>query len=312
MNDSYIQNLVSVIIPTYKRSDMLFRAIDSVCNQTYDNIEILVVNDNVKGDNYWIDFYNKMKKYKNNPKVVIVEQENHINGAAARNAGIRKAKGEFLAFLDDDDWWEPQKIELQIEYISTLDNSWGGVGCLMKHYKDNSLLYVSLPYKEGNIRNEVMTRIIGIGTGSPLLRRLAVDECGYFDEALTRHQDIQFFTIFCDKYKMGLVKKYLYNYDLGDSQNRPSPDRIKEIKLDYYKSVETVIKKLSKKELKSFYILNDFEIGYSYWKAKNKKNGFKLMVRVLLDPRSFYLSLKRIIARFKGKRFKKYYEKKYS
>ena len=310
-NYEFERDLVSIVIPTYKRSDMLFRAIDSVLNQTYSKIEILVVNDNVKGDSFSLELIKKMKKYENDLRVVLVEQDEHINGAVARNVGIKKAKGEFLAFLDDDDWWEPQKLEHQIAYLSKLDESWGGVSCLMRHYKNDKLVYVSLPYKEGYLMQEVITRHIGIGTGSPLMRRAAVEDAGLFDEKLLRHQDIQFFALFCSKYKMGLLKEYLYNYDLGDSQNRPSPDKILNIKKQFYISIDSLIQEMTKSKRKQFFIMNNFEIGCAYFKAKNYKKAIPLLMKVFCYPTTLYMAIDRVVVRWKGKKFASYYERKF-
>ena len=112
----YTQGLVSVIIPTYKRADKLLRAINSVCNQTYENLEILVVNDNENDDQYTKELLVLFENI-TDPRVRLVFQERHINGAAARNAGIKKAKGEFIAFLDDDDIWMENKVQRQIDIV---------------------------------------------------------------------------------------------------------------------------------------------------------------------------------------------------
>lgn len=310
--NKYIDGLVSVVIPTYKRSDMLCRAVDSVRNQTYSNLEILVVDDNIRGDEYAVELRHKLEKYKDDRRVKLVTQEVHINGAAARNAGIREAKGEYLAFLDDDDWWEPEKIACQVEYLKQLDESWGGVGCLMRHYKHDKLIYVSLPYREGNIRKEVMCRQIGIGTGSPLMRRAAVDDAGFFDEKLSRHQDIQFFSFFCDKYKMGLVKKYLYDYDLGDAQNRPAPETIRKIKEKYYVSVAPIIDKMSKTERKHFQIMNNFEIGCVFFKNKQYRKALPNILKVFSTFYTMKSACSRVIIRWLGAKFAEYFEKKYA
>lgn len=308
----YIKGLVSVVIPTYKRSDMLFRAVDSVCNQTYENLEIIVVNDNIRNDEFSLELHEKMKRYSEDSRVILLEQEKHINGAAARNAGIRYAKGEYLCFLDDDDWWEPVKIEHQMKYLLELDDSWGGVSCIMRRYKNGKLVYVTLPYKEGYIRNEVMNREIGIGTGSPLLRRKAVDDAGYFDESLLRHQDIQFFAFFCAKYKMALLKEYLYNYDLGDSQNRPTVEKLREIKDNYYKSVESILMTMSERDRHQFFIMNEFEISAIKIKSNNKREGVKSLLGVCRYWLTFSAAIKRYVDRFKGTRLKNYYNRKFS
>ena len=102
MNE-YIAGLVSVVMPTYKRSEMLSRAIDSVLAQTYTNIELLLVNDNEPGDEFTKDLQQRVAVYSTDSRFKLILQEKHVNGAVARNVGIRQAKGEYIAFLDDDD-----------------------------------------------------------------------------------------------------------------------------------------------------------------------------------------------------------------
>ena len=109
-----IKNLVSCVIPSYKRADTLRRAVDSVLAQTYNNMEVLVVDDNIAGDEFSNALHNIIDEYKDDSRVRLVTQPKHINGAEARNAGIRAAKGEWIAFLDDDDEWLPTKIEKQM------------------------------------------------------------------------------------------------------------------------------------------------------------------------------------------------------
>ena len=111
--------LISCVIPSYKRADTLRRAINSVLAQTYCNMEVLVVDDNIAGDEYSKTLHEIIDEYKNDSRVRLVTQPMHINGAEARNAGIRAAQGEFIAFLDDDDEWLPTKLEKQMEILKT-------------------------------------------------------------------------------------------------------------------------------------------------------------------------------------------------
>ena len=116
-------DLVSILIPTYKRTDKLKKSIKSALNQTYENIEIIVIDDN---DPETLDrekneiLMDQMKKeYKN---IVYIKHEKNKNGAAARNTGIKKAKGKYIAFLDDDDEFFKQKIEIQYKYLKENPN----------------------------------------------------------------------------------------------------------------------------------------------------------------------------------------------
>jgi len=118
------KELVSVVIPTIKgREKMLKRAVDSIKNQTYENYEIIVVSE---GDNANI----------------------------ARNIGIKKAKGEYIAFLDDDDEWLPTKLEEQMKYIEKFP-------CVYTYFnviKNGKIIDKSMPGLQGNIHEELLSR----------------------------------------------------------------------------------------------------------------------------------------------------------
>ena len=208
----YIKGLVSVIIPTYRRSDMLDRAVTSVLNQSYENLELLLVNDNIPDDEYSKALFERVKKYEQDPRFRLILQEKHINGAAARNEGIRQAKGEYIAFLDDDDWWESEKIKIQVETLSRLPEDWGGVSCKYSFVnRDGKSIGKSSDYRDGNIYLDILNLITDVTTCSLLLRHTALDETGGFDENLLRHQDFQLLINFTSRYKLKLVKEYLLN-----------------------------------------------------------------------------------------------------
>lgn len=239
-NRKYEAGLVSVIIPTYKRSTMLMRAIDSVLYQTYNRLEIIVVNDNSPDDVYSQELHKIMNQI-HDRRVLFIEQEKHINGAVARNFGIMHATGEYIAFLDDDDWWEKEKLELQVEILRELDEEWGAVSCLKKYYSKKGLYRASRPYKDGYVFERVLTFLTNITTGTILMRHTALDSTGYFDVSLKRQQDIQLFAFFSKKYKVKLCKRHLHNIDVSDEQNRPDLSTIDDIKEAYLQSVSSLI-----------------------------------------------------------------------
>ncbi len=108
---------VSVIIPTYNRFNCLLEAIDSVTNQTMQDLEIIVINDKSKQEEYYsFDF---IKKYGDKVKIIHLEKNSaclfgHASAGYVRTVGMKQAKGEYIAFLDDDDIWFPTKLEKQI------------------------------------------------------------------------------------------------------------------------------------------------------------------------------------------------------
>lgn len=106
---------ISIILPTYNRAELfLSRAINSVVNQTYKNWELIII------DNNSIDNTKQLVASYQNNKIKLINIENHGNIAKSRNLGIKHAKGDFVAFLDSDDYWEHNKLE---ECINILTNN---------------------------------------------------------------------------------------------------------------------------------------------------------------------------------------------
>lgn len=113
---------VSVVIPTYKRANLIAKTIDSVLNQTYKDIEIIIVDDNRLGSSEEIETKKALEKYLVLPNVIYVKNKENLGGALSRNAGIEKASGYFISFLDDDDQYQPTKTEVQVAEM--LKNDW--------------------------------------------------------------------------------------------------------------------------------------------------------------------------------------------
>jgi glycosyltransferase involved in cell wall biosynthesis len=104
MNDS-LTSLVSVVIPSYNHARYISRALQSVLDQTYTNWEVIVI------DNHSTDNTDEVMKNFTDPRIHYLKIHNGGVIAASRNAGIRAAKGEWIAFLDSDDWWEVDKLQ---------------------------------------------------------------------------------------------------------------------------------------------------------------------------------------------------------
>ncbi|MBW4618435.1 MAG: glycosyltransferase [Cyanosarcina radialis HA8281-LM2] len=103
--------LVSVVIPTFNRADLIDISLSSAMGQSYRNIEIIVVDDGST------DRTEDAVRAIGDPRIVYARHSTNQGGAAARNTGIETAKGEYIAFLDSDDAWMPNKIEVQLDLI---------------------------------------------------------------------------------------------------------------------------------------------------------------------------------------------------
>lgn len=110
---------VSIIVPTYKRSDSLKATLESLVIQTYSNIEIIVIDDN--GDLFWNKkvekIVNQIQKIHLDIPIIYIQNEINKGSAATRNIGIRQSVGEYITFLDDDDIYLPNKVKYQVEHM---------------------------------------------------------------------------------------------------------------------------------------------------------------------------------------------------
>jgi len=115
--------LVSVVIPTRNRPELVCRAVKSALGQTYEEIEVVVVVDGP--DQSTVLSLTELS----NPRIKIIALEKNVGGSDARNIGAQKASGEWIAFLDDDDEWVPEKIERQVSLAATLDHPNAFISC---------------------------------------------------------------------------------------------------------------------------------------------------------------------------------------
>lgn len=205
--------MVSAIITTYKRPiEILQRAIDSAINQTYQNIEIIVVNDNP--DEAVLD--NQIRTMIQNKGIgrirYIVHTKNY-GACRARNTGILAARGEFIAFLDDDDEWLPEKTQMQLSAFTSEK-----IGMVTGPYYDITELLpdvvINKRTQSENLFRELLRANILGGSSIPMMRCKVFDICGMFDEKLLSSQDYDMWLRIAQKYEIKclsvpLVRKYM-------------------------------------------------------------------------------------------------------
>lgn len=113
---------VSVIIPTYRRSEFLQRAIESVLKQSYKNIEIVIVDDNGEGTDDQIKTEQSLKSvFGDDERIKYIKNKKNSGAAVSRNNGIEYSSGDYICFLDDDDVYLPDKIEGQLKFMTEND-----------------------------------------------------------------------------------------------------------------------------------------------------------------------------------------------
>ncbi len=278
MNYNNYNNLVSVIIPTYKRSDMLCIAIDSVLNQSYENVEVVVVDDNDPNTEWRLETEKRLMSYSDNNKVKYIKHEKNRNGSAARNTGIKHSNGEFLCFLDDDDYYYPDKIEKQVIYIK--ENNLDACYC---DYKKNGVV-ISVNEQDDVVKNILLAKHTPQTSGW-MITREAVTLLNGFDESYYRHQDYEFLLRFYSaNLKMGKLDQVLYERKVSDIDNHPSGEKTEEIKKKLFNDFSYIIDDYVEKDpsfRKELNISAYTSAFKGYYRSRDFKNCLRLFVKSL-------------------------------
>ncbi|WP_281884337.1 glycosyltransferase family 2 protein [Paenibacillus sp. YYML68] len=246
-----MNKLVSVIIPTYKGAGKLARAIDSVLDQTYMSIEIIVVDDNDPSSQPRMETMKVMENYRL-PNIHYLKHEHNKNGSAARNTGIAQAKGEYISFLDDDDFLFPDRIEKSVDRLLA-NSAYDAVYCGV--IKTNSERIRSIIHARKPItQKDILLNEMAIGTGSNIfLTKRVLDEIGGFDESFIRNQDLEFMIRVLGKFQMIHLDELLIVKATNGNVNVPDYLKLKAVKDKFIATFETVIHQLSESEKKQFY-----------------------------------------------------------
>lgn len=226
-----ISPLVSVIIPTYQRANYLVLTLESVAKQTFKNIEIIVIDDGSEGTiNQEICASFKQVTYK--------KIDNSGGPARPRNEGIKLAKGSFIAFVDDDDIWLPNKIQKQIDILEQ-NPEFGlvhGPCQVIDELGELKEKIIGRPGTPEVKHGDVKLRMMGNWTlmmPTPLLRRGVIDQVGFFNEEIPPAlEDVEFWV------RCSFITSFYY-YDKPLVQYRKhtsniSTDRSKYIQLPLY------------------------------------------------------------------------------
>lgn len=197
----------SAVIPTYNRTDLLPDAIECVLGQTYEDFECIVVDDGSDEDTASV-----LEQF-DDPRIKYVEHEENRGLSAAVNTGAEASNGDYIAFLDDDDRWLPEKLEKQLDLIERLSDDVGLVYCWMDYYRGTGEKYRENHAElSGNIFEELLDTQ-RIGNNSTIFVRSEVFEAvGGFDESLPRGVDGDFLRRVARKFEIDYVPEVLVEY----------------------------------------------------------------------------------------------------
>lgn len=273
--------MISIVIPTHRRVNLLKKTINSALDQTYKNTEIIVVSD---GYDKETDLY--MKTIENNQiKYYVYETNRGAN--YARNYGVKHSEGEYIAFLDDDDQWAKDKLERQYTELSK-DNDYGLVYTGNKQfYIDSNDSFTYIPTKSGDLSREIFSKNYIGSTSSVLIKKEIFDEVHGFDEKLGALQDYDLWIRICQVTKIGVISEPLLIYNNNRNREQISnqidkyEDAAKKIK-EKYKDFFSENKGLEEK----FKLFISKVIIKKYLRNNNNKVARKLAFILLYDTRN--------------------------
>ena len=302
------ENLVSAIITTHNRKELLVLAIESVLNQTYKNIECIVVDD--ASDDGTKEY---IKRYIDENKVnyIYIPREESRGGNHARNLGIQNAKGDYIAFLDDDDEWLSEKIEKQMEAMEeTPEVGFVYCGTLSEINLDKTS---RIPqeikedkYKDGDLSKEVLVHII-CNTSVILVKKELLEKIHGFDEKLKFWQEYEMCIRLLQNTKAKLVRENLVIYRIFKGDKNRLSNKIEGWEeavsyiLDKHKQLYVKLSKEEEAQRKIYLYIDGINRAK---KAGSKKHILKYMWYTIKDSGTRKVFIRKLVKK-SGRQVKK-------
>jgi glycosyltransferase involved in cell wall biosynthesis len=287
--------LVSVIIPTYNQARLLKRTVESVLNQTYPNIEVVVVDDgSTDGTSEVIDNIIKDLRFKNK-KIIYIRQENK-GGTSARNTGFMASKGEYINFLDHDDLFFPEKIEKQLKVLFNYHKA-GLVHCGYHRIdKDGKLIDIINYLPEGNVKKKIVLGCF-LWSGAPLIRRECFEKVGLFDETVYSSDADMWVRIAMADYHFGCVQEPLGAYRIllnGEMSDVVTTEKLDMNNMDEFFAKKNLPRSILKLKNEAFFIQRFwlssrfYTIGKWNDAQRNLLEAVKYNPKLTKDPYKLY------------------------
>lgn len=271
---------VSVIISTYNRAHMVGRAIRSVLGQTYRDFELIVVNDAST------DHTDEVLNSFNDKRIRYVRFGENRGGPAARNTGIKMARGKYIAFLDDDDEWLPAKLEKQVEKMKDVTGEVGLIysGSEVIADDSNTIQRRYHPEQRGNVHKRLLLGPMVGSVSNVLVKKECFIKVGLFDESLKSCQDWDMWKRISDHYEFDFVPEILSRIHLHPDQISsdlasliPGRERMVEKYIEEFREHPEILV-VHLKRLGKLHCINGTWKGAAYWfKEALKVNIFEII-----------------------------------
>lgn len=266
---------VSVILPTYNRPTLLRRAIASVLRQTYRDFEVLVVDDASEHDP------GALVQDMGDERVRLLRHAENRGNAAARNTGIRAARGRFLAFLDDDDEWLPEKLEVQVAVLESSDADEALVYCARRLMENGQVVGVDAPGRQGHVLDDMLPWGL-MSCPSVVLKAEVLDTVGHFDERLRRGVDEDLWRRIARSYRVRYVDEVLVTCHGGHSDRVSTVETAQQIREDIYRWEDKLEKfRQEFEERPTRYAIVLRRLGERYIQIGEVGQGRRLLLRAI-------------------------------
>ena len=275
MDKELIKNQVSVIIATYKRTDVVVRAVESALHQTCDT-NVIVIDDNGKDTPEQLKTAEVLRPY--NDRITYLVNETNLGPSGTRNHGIQHASGEFITFLDDDDEIKPEKLERQMNCLNEKGEEYSICYCDYTKLLENGSTYLNGETIEGDVYPYMLGRMVFVGSGSNILVRTKVLlEAGLFNEKLRRYEDFELMCRLLKNHKLAYLPENLFTIHYEVRAIIPPFSEIQKYDHDYYEIVSDEIETLPEKQkklIKQSASLMQWRLSLSYL---SKKKSFQIL-----------------------------------
>lgn len=266
---------VSVILPSYNRDHLLDRAISSVTAQTFSDFELIIVDDASTDETCAI-----VQAYADE-RIRYLRSEQRRGAAAARNLGINAASGEFIAFLDSDDEWLPEKLQLQVEAFDGLADDVAVV------YSARQQSGAPDPTDREKLSGDILERLLVgnfIGTGQVLVRSECLRTVGGFDELLPSAHDWDLWIRLSESYHFRYVDEVVCVYHLQPDSISYNPAA----KVLGYRSLGAKHRERLSRLSASLRCEHHYYVGLNLWRIGATTDASKHLVRsAMSSPRAF-------------------------
>ena len=208
-----------MIIPTLDRPEYLAAAVSSVLRQSAQNFEVLVIDDGSAAN------LRPVLEALDDGRIRYFRHDSNRGEAAARNTGIVNARGAYLAFLDDDDEWLPEKLRLQLELFSQCPDT---VGCVYGGHeairaRDGQMLLRQIPAKRGDLSRELLQDNVVGPPSTVMLTRACLDQTGLFDASIAFAVNYDLWIRIAQKYHFDFVPDIVARYTIHPRQMSSDP-----------------------------------------------------------------------------------------